>query len=80
MHDCVLNHTVFPVFPGGYIVVVLRELVLYQVDEYIDELEPVMQSHHDSGAWNWLERAFIPDYAPDTNGRFYTFKINHKKE
>jgi len=42
----VLDH-----FPGGTIVIVMREEYLSYVTEYVDKLEPLMKAYEDKGYW-----------------------------
>ncbi|XP_035824782.1 demethylmenaquinone methyltransferase [Aplysia californica] len=54
--------------PGGYVVNLFREEILLSVEEYMDRLEPLMESLETQGKWKRLSRERYPEYQVDRVG------------
>jgi SAM-dependent methyltransferase len=61
--------------PGGTVVIVMREEYLTYVTEYVDKLEPYMQSLQDKGFWKQVSRVIVPEYSFNKNGVVYTYEV-----
>lgn len=63
-----LHEMIRLVKPGGYIVNIFREEILSKVEEYVDRLEPLMESLQQQGKWTCVLRQKYPEYQVDKVG------------
>ncbi|XP_067656466.1 methyltransferase-like protein 27 [Haliotis asinina] len=61
--------------PGGLVCIVMCEDYLFEVVEYKDRLEKLMQQLEDDGKWKQISRDVVRQYCFDNNGVIFNFKI-----
>ena len=60
---------------GGVVIIVMREEYLTYVKEYVDRLEPMMESFETRGLWKREERTVVPKYSFGKNGVVFVFRV-----
>ncbi|KAK3772358.1 hypothetical protein RRG08_031382 [Elysia crispata] len=61
--------------PGGYIVNVLRQETVEEIEGFKDKLEPMMHQMEADGKWKLLSRVVFPDYLVDQGGVVFTHQV-----
>ncbi|KAK7089814.1 methyltransferase-like protein 27 [Littorina saxatilis] len=59
--------------PGGLVCIVMREEFLEHVQEYRDNLEPVITDLESRAIWRLASRTVVPNYFLDKNGVVFNF-------
>ena len=60
---------------GGYIVNVLRQETVEEIEGFKDKLEPMMHQMEADGKWKLLSRVVFPDYLVDQGGVVFTHQV-----
>ncbi|KAK3772423.1 hypothetical protein RRG08_031444 [Elysia crispata] len=61
--------------PGGYVINVVREETVTEIEGFKDKLEPMMQQMEADGKWKLLSRLVFPDYLVDKPGVVFTHQV-----
>ena len=59
---------------GGLVIVVMRAEYLQIVDDYKNNLEPLMQKMADERIWSLEYKITVPNYSFDKNGLIFIFR------
>ncbi|XP_062593636.1 uncharacterized protein LOC134255140, partial [Saccostrea cucullata] len=65
--------------PGGMIFIVMREEYL-DIEEYRDNLEPLMEKYQRDGLWVCVERSIVHKYFCDKIGVIFRFQVRHNSK
>ncbi|GFO19647.1 Williams-Beuren syndrome chromosomal region 27 protein [Plakobranchus ocellatus] len=58
--------------PGGYIINIVRQETVNDIEGFKDRLEPMMSEMEKDGKWKLVSRVLFPDYLVDQGGVIFT--------
>ncbi|GFO19646.1 ubiquinone/menaquinone biosynthesis c-methyltransferase ubie [Plakobranchus ocellatus] len=61
--------------PGGYVINIVRQETVNDIEGFKDRLEPMMSEMEKAGKWKFVSRVLFPDYLVDQGGVIFTHQV-----